>query len=220
MSTHAHQPILLVVVGPAGAGKTTLAHLLQRRYPDVLSFSVSHATRPVRAGEADGRDYHFVGESTFKQMIEAGELAEWAEVHGNLYGTSRGEIARHAEAGRDILLDVDIQGAHSLARAYPEGVVPVFVLPPSWATLTARLEARRSETPETLARRLRTARHELEQLEASRLPWRLVINDVMEQAVADLEMIWQAARMLTSRRGRLVESFLAACRADPRASSA
>jgi guanylate kinase len=180
---------LVVLVGPAGAGKTTLAHRVIDEQPASRGFSVSHTTRPIRATERDGVDYHFVDRAAFEQLRDAGGFAEWAEVHGNLYGTSHAEIQRLTGAGRTVFFDVDIVGAHNLWRQYPQQTRLVFVLPPSWAQLVARLQARGTETDQTLRRRLQTARHELQALRASTAPWWLVVNDDLARATAALAAI-------------------------------
>jgi guanylate kinase len=183
---------LVVLVGPAGAGKTTLAHRLIGAAPGQRVFSVSHTTRPQRASEVDGVDYHFVGREVFERMIDDGAFVEWAEVHGNLYGTSHDAIAAHLEAGRDVLFDVDIEGATHLHAAFPTQTRLVFITPPSWAELCARLERRGTETTLTMARRLRTARSELAgvlaQIDAG-VRWDLLCNDELERAGAALEAL-------------------------------
>lgn len=181
---------LIVLVGPAGAGKTTIAHRLVQAEPQRRGFSVSHTTRPIRPNEAHGRDYWFVSRPEFEALRDAGGMAEWAEVHGNLYGTSRAEIARHLAAGRDILFDIDIVGAHNLLAAYPAETRLCFVVPPSWEALKARLVARRTETDATLRRRLHTARSELHAVLASPAPWSVIRNDVLGDAVAEAESLF------------------------------
>lgn len=213
---------LIVLVGPAGAGKTTLAHRLVDATPSVRGFSVSHTTRPMRAGEVDGRDYHFVQRSAFEALVAAGGLAEWAEVHGNLYGTSKSEIARHLSAGRDILFDIDIVGAHNLWHSYPDQTRLCFVLPPDWQTLKDRLAQRGSETPATMQRRLRTARRELQALVQSPAPWSVVINDQLANAVTAAEALFapeQPEAVLLDKHP-LIQAFLQDARADPLAADA
>ena len=183
---------LIVLVGPAGAGKTTIAHRLVEAEPLRRGFSVSHTTRPIRPKEVNGRDYWFVGRPEFETLRDAGGMAEWAEVHGNLYGTSRAEIGRHFAAGRDILFDIDIVGAHNLLAAYPAETRLCFVVPPSWQALKARLVARGTETDATLRRRLHTARAELHAVLASQAPWSVIRNDVLSDAVAEAEALFAA----------------------------
>lgn len=190
--THNEQirrPRLVVLVGPSGSGKTTLAHRLMDRRPGQAAFSVSHTTRPMRVTEVDGQDYHFVDRATFEQMRDRGAFVEWAEVHGNYYGTSRAEVDRHLAAGRDVLFDVDIVGAHNLHQVFGPRALLVFVLPPTWAVMVARLERRGSETEATLRRRLRTARRELQTVLASAAPWRVVENGDLDLAVGALERL-------------------------------
>ena len=185
---------LFVVSAPSGAGKTTLCRRLLSEVPSI-EFSVSHTTRPPRPGEADGVDYHFVDRATFEALRGRGESLESATVGGHLYGTSaagvRGAIAR----GRDILLDIDTQGAASVRRVEPEAV-HVFILPPGPEALRARLEGRGSESLETLERRLSLARGEIEQ---AHLYDYVIVNDDLDEAFDRLRGIVLAAR---SRRDR------------------
>ena len=174
----------LVLSAPSGAGKTTIARRLRERRADVV-FSVSATTRPARPGEVDGRDYHFVSEAEFRRMAEAGELIEWAEVHGNLYGTPLANVRRAAERGEYLLLDIDVQGAELIRERVPEAV-HVFILPPSGAALAERLLRRGSEGEAVRARRLLNACREV------RLAPRfdhVVVNDELEHAVDEVELI-------------------------------
>jgi len=133
--------LLLIISSPSGAGKTTLTHKLLRRRP-TFGFSVSHTTRAPRKGEVDGKDYHFVDAPTFRTMVDRGAFAEWAEVHGNLYGTALSEIDRCRAAGKTgIVFDIDYQGARQIKATRPTAV-GVFVLPPSMAELERRLRSR------------------------------------------------------------------------------
>lgn len=151
---------LLIVSSPSGAGKTTLTRRLLREY-DSLDFSVSFTTRPQRSGERDGVDYHFVANATFDRMVEDGEFAEWFVVHGNRYGTARAPIEASLAAGRDMIFDVDFQGARALADAWPRDSLRVFILPPDLATLASRLRSRATDAADVIERRLRKAIDEL-----------------------------------------------------------
>jgi guanylate kinase len=155
--------IVFIVSGPSGAGKSTLVAALLERYPD-LTLSISCTTRAPRPGERDGREYCFVGADEFARRREAGEFAEWAEVHGALYGTARAPLDEAIAAGRDLLLDIDVQGARQLKRSYKEAAVAVMVLPPSWEELERRLRERRTEDDATIGQRLARAREEAQAL--------------------------------------------------------
>jgi guanylate kinase len=175
-------PFPLVLSAPSGAGKTTLANLLRRRNRDV-AFSVSATTRPPRPREVDGESYHFVSRDEFLRMRDAGELIEWAEVHGNLYGTPLENVRRAQARGEHLLLDIDVQGARQIRRSLPEAVL-VFVLPPSAATLVRRLGSRGTEAPEVVRRRLRNAAEEVRA--APEFDY-VVVNEVLQAAVGELE---------------------------------
>ncbi|RUM88612.1 MAG: guanylate kinase, partial [Thermovibrio sp.] len=151
--------LLIVISAPSGTGKTTLVHMLLKEFPD-LEFSVSYTTRPPRPGEVDGRDYHFVDRKTFERMIEEGDFLEWAEVYGNLYGTSRTQVLKALNEGKDVILDIDTQGALQVKKNFPEAVL-IFILPPSLKELERRLRNRGTDDEETIERRLKTAREEI-----------------------------------------------------------
>jgi guanylate kinase len=187
--------LLVVLTAPSGAGKTTLARRVFELEPR-LRFSVSHTTRAPREGECQGVDYHFVSDPVFDALEAEGAFAEWAHVHERRYGTSRAEIARLRKAGADILLDIDYQGAEQLLRAYPEAV-GVFLTPPSLQELERRLVGRGTESQEQVALRLASARREL--LAAPKFQY-LIVNQVVEEAVADFRAILRAERLRTSRR--------------------
>ena len=175
-------PFPLVLSAPSGAGKTTLATLLRRRNRDV-AFSVSATTRPPRPREVDGQSYHFVSRDEFLRMVDAGELIEWAEVHGNLYGTPLANVRRAQARGEHLLLDIDVQGARQVRERLPEAV-HVFVLPPSGAALVKRLRSRGTEDPAVLRRRLRNAADEMRA--APEFDY-VVVNDVLADAARQLE---------------------------------
>ena len=186
--------MLIVVSAPSGAGKTSLCEEIRKRIPD-LAYSVSYTTRSPRLGEVDGRDFFFVEESVFRQMTRRGELAEWAVVHGNLYGTSARFLEQALVRGEDILLDIDTQGARQLRGRYPEGVY-VFVLAPSMKELEQRLLERKSDAPQEIALRLGRAREEI-------AAWReydyLIVNQDLDEAVHQLQAVIVAERARTTR---------------------
>ena len=160
MSVSAFRGSLLIVVAPSGAGKTSLVrHLLAARQG--IRRSVSYTTRAPRPGEQDGIDYVFVSQAEFERRKEAGEFLEWAPVHGNFYGTSRPWIETQMQAGDDIILEIDWQGAAQIRRLIPQAV-SIFIAPPSLATLRERLVARGQDAPEVIERRIQAARTELE----------------------------------------------------------
>jgi guanylate kinase len=196
-------PLLLIVSSPSGAGKTTLTRRLLERVPRTR-FSVSHTTRPPRPGEQDGREYHFVDRFRFERLIEQGDFLEWAEVHGNLYGTSRSEIGS-AEALRGIVFDVDHQGARQIKSAAPDAVA-VFILPPSMEALEKRLRGRASEDEETVQRRFRVARDEIAHYGLFDY---VLLNDGIDDATERLIGIFLAEECRRPRAARLAEELLA-----------
>jgi guanylate kinase len=185
---------LVVVSAPSGAGKTTLCHEVRTLVPD-LYYSVSYTTRAPRHGETDGTDFFFVTEGAFTAMRERDEFAEWAEVHGHLYGTPANALESALGRGLDVLLDIDTHGARQLRQRYPEAV-SVFIMAPSMAELDARLRERNSNSPGDIARRLSRAKEEI-------AAWRqydyLIINRDVKDAVDQLATIIQAERCRTSR---------------------
>ncbi|PYN32585.1 MAG: guanylate kinase [Candidatus Rokuibacteriota bacterium] len=185
---------LFVVSAPSGAGKTTLCREIRLRVPD-LTYSVSVTTRPPRPGEMDGVDFRFVGVDAFGAMLDRGELAEWATVHGNLYGTRARSLEDALASGRDVLLDIDTQGAAQLRGRYPDAVL-IFVVAPSVRDLEKRLRERRSDAEVEIARRLVRAREEI-------ALWRrydyLIVNRDVKEALDQLESIIMAERCRTAR---------------------
>jgi guanylate kinase len=185
--------ILIVVSAPSGGGKTTLVKAALAADPQ-LSLSVSCTTRKPRQGEVDGVDYFFVSDEEFKARRERGEFAEWAEVFDHAYATPRAPLDAAIKAGRDVLLDVDIQGARSIKEAYPDDAVGIFVVPPSLAELEQRLRARGTDGEAQIERRLKRAR---EEVRATREPgvydYRIVNRD-RAQAARDLQAIIAAER--------------------------
>ncbi|MBI5546345.1 MAG: guanylate kinase [Deltaproteobacteria bacterium] len=186
--------LLLILSAPSGAGKTTLAHRLLAAEPSAR-FSISYTTRPPRGQEQDGRDYHFVDEPTFRQMIARGELLEWAQVHGNLYGSHESTVDE-AQAGHLVVFDIDVQGGNSIKAKHPESV-SVFVLPPSMSELERRLRDRQTDSDEIIRRRLAVAAHEME-AGCATYDY-LIVNDSLERAFADLCAIVRAERCRRTR---------------------
>ena len=207
MSPAASDPdlILLIISSPSGAGKTTLTHRLLQEFTE-LRFSVSHTTRPPRANEVDGQDYHFIDESSFRRLIEEGSFAEWAEVHGNLYGTSVTEIDRaRAEGKQGVLFDVDYQGARQIKEKFP-AAVGVFILPPSMDELRRRLDGRGSDDDASRRRRFRKAREEIEHYPFFDY---MIVNDELQQALAELRGIVLAEGCRQWRVAAKAEALLA-----------
>ncbi len=191
------RPFPVVIAAPSGTGKTSLARALVERDPGV-AFSISATTRPPRVHETDGVDYEFVDDAEFDRMIGAGELVEWAEVHGHRYGTPARGIAAALGRGAIVVLDIDIQGARQIRRTFPDAVL-IFILPPSGPELVRRLRGRGSEASAERRRRLRNARAEL--YAAGEFDY-VVVNDDFEGAVGALQAILAAERR---RYTRLVE---------------
>ncbi|HKN68451.1 MAG TPA: guanylate kinase [Gemmatimonadaceae bacterium] len=180
-------PFPIILSAPSGGGKTTIAKELLRRRTD-LGYSVSCTTRSPRVGEVEGRDYYFLSLAEFERRRDAGEFAESAEVHGNMYGTLRSEIERVLSSGRHVVMDIDVQGAQQFTRVFPQSVT-IFVLPPSAEVLLERLRRRRTESKEQLAKRLQSA---LQELQAVELYEYVVTNDDLGKAVHRVSSIVDA----------------------------
>ncbi|HSN63318.1 MAG TPA: guanylate kinase [Azonexus sp.] len=194
---------LYVVAAPSGAGKTTLVRLLLESEPGV-HLSISYTTRGPRPGEADGREYHFVDVATFRAMMARGDFLEWAEVHGNFYGTSKVWIADHLAAGHDVLLEIDWQGAQQVRAVFPQAI-GVFILPPSMEELTRRLTGRGTDSTEVVERRLAAAQAEMRHVGEFDY---VIINDGLEQALDDLRAVVRASRLdLAGQRARHAALF-------------
>jgi len=192
--------MLLVISGPSGAGKGTLYNRVLAADP-TFTFSVSYTTRGPRPGEVDGKDYCFVTEEQFRQMLDRDGFLEHAEVHGHLYGTPRQPVLDALEAGRSVMLDIDPQGALQVMEKMPD-CVSVFILPPSFAELRRRLTGRGTEKPEEIERRLRNARGEVQLMGKYQY---LVVNDDLEVAYRTLQGIVDAEKQRSSRYFPVVE---------------
>ena len=193
------RPFPLILSAPSGGGKTTIARRLLEVRDDV-GYSVSATTRPPRAGEVDGVSYHFLSQREFETMAERGEFAEYANVHGNMYGTLRREVQRVLAERKHVVMAIDIQGAAQFSAMFPE-TVQVFVLPPSGAVLLERLRGRGTEDRSTLEQRLRDALVEL--CEVDRYDY-VVVNDVIDRAVDDVSRILDAETLRRERSTALV----------------
>lgn len=195
---------LLVITSPSGGGKGTLIQRLLQMMPD-LGYSISFTTRQPRAGEEHGREYFFVSVDEFKAKEAEGDFLESAVVHGNFYGTARSQIAKELATGRDVVVEIDVQGAALLRAADPDALT-IFILPPSYEVLAARLTARGTEQPEELARRLRNSRGEVERYHEFHY---LIVNDDLDEASARLKAIVVADRERTERQETAAQKVLA-----------
>ncbi len=191
--------ILCVVSGPSGSGKTTLCRALSDEDP-LCSYAISCTTRPMREGEVDGRDYHFLSETDFLDRVEKGDLLEHARVHGHLYGTLKSSVFEQVENGRDVLMDIDVQGAASIRENPDPGIqaslVDVFVMPPSQEELEARLGGRGTESEESFALRMENARAEMEQ---SGKYAHTMVSGTREEDLRQLRSILEEERKRESR---------------------
>ena len=198
---------LFIVSSPSGGGKTTLIRRVMQELEAQgrqAHFSVSHTTRPPRSVERAGVDYHFVDRPTFQRMAAAGEFLEFAEVHGNLYGTSRGEVEGRLEGGCDVFLDIDVQGARQVRASVPDAV-KVFIFPPSHDELRRRLVARRQDSEAAIEVRIRNAVQEMR--EYAEFDY-VIINDCLEDAARALASVVAVARMRPFRMRSMVQGIL------------
>ncbi len=184
---------LFIVSAPSGAGKTTLCKNLVATLPN-LTFSVSYTTRRPRSGEVNDRDYSFIRKEDFKMMIENGEFIEWAEVHGELYGTSRKRLLTLTEQGKDVILDIDTQGAMQLKEKGTEGIF-IFILPPSQEILRARLEQRMTDSSEEIQKRINKSVSEI--MTYPKYDY-VIINDKLEDALKKFEAIIITHRLMVN----------------------
>jgi guanylate kinase len=186
--------LLYIVSAPSGAGKTTLCKEIIDIFPG-LRHSVSYTTRPARPGEVHGVDYFFVSVEDFRRMIEDGEFAEWAEVHGNLYGTAIRTLEENRRNGIDVILDIDCQGARQLKERLQGGVY-IFILPPDFQELRRRLDGRNSDSEETIERRIKAATLEIKE---SRWYDYIIVNEVFARAVEELKSVMIAEKCRSAR---------------------
>ena len=197
--------MILILSSPSGAGKTTLTRMLMQDSALDLTLSVSVTTRKQRASEVDGVHYHFIEPREFERMRAGGELLEWAEVHGHAYGTPRGPVEKVLAEGRDMLFDIDWQGAKQVRERLGDDVVSIFVLPPSMGELRARLERRAEDTASSIEGRFQNARREIER-------WRdyhyVVVNDDLKRAYRDATAIVMAERLRAKRIQAGVEQLV------------
>lgn len=195
MTPNPSKGVLYIVSAPSGAGKTSLVKALLKT-DHAIRLSVSYTTRAPRPGETEGRDYHFVDRQRFELMLAEGEFLEHAEVYGNFYGTSKGSISRDLNAGHDILLEIDWQGAAQVKHHFPEST-SIFILPPSFNALRTRLKGREQDSDEVIERRLAAAAHDVAHADAFDY---IMVNDDFDQALLDLVAITRSVRLETARQ--------------------
>jgi guanylate kinase len=191
MSPPAHTPLVYIISAPSGSGKSTLVNELLKSVPD-LEFSISYTTRSPRGSETNGRQYYFVSRSEFEKMIRDNEFLEHAEVFGNYYGTARRFLREAEQEGRDLLLDIDVQGAAQIQQELP-GATSIFILPPDRKTLEERLRKRSEDREEVIERRLITASREIENYDRYSY---ILVNDRLEDSIEILQAIVRAERLL------------------------
>ena len=193
---------LFIVSSPSGGGKTTLIRRLLADPPgEPLHFAVSHTTRPMRAGETEGREYHFTSVGEFQRMVERGEFLEHNNVHDNIYGTSKAEVLPHLAAGEDVVLDIDVQGARDVRRAYPDAIM-IFIAPSSQPELQRRLRLRGLDGEEIIRKRLINAAREIR--EALDYQY-LIVTDDLDRATLELQSIVRARRLTPARQAARLE---------------
>lgn len=193
---------LFIVSSPSGGGKTTLIRRLLADPPgDPLHFAVSHTTRPMRAGETEGREYHFVSVAEFQKMVQREEFLEHNEVHDNIYGTSKAEVLPRLASGEDVILDIDVQGARDVRKVYPDAVM-IFIVPDSQPELQRRLRLRGLDEEEAIRKRLINAAKEIQ--EASEYQY-VIVNDDLDRATLELQSIVRARRLTPARQAERLE---------------
>jgi guanylate kinase len=197
--------LMLILSSPSGAGKTTLTRMLLQAKELDLTLSISVTTRPRRHSEADGIHYNFITKRQFEVMRDSGDLLEWAEVHGNFYGTPRAPVEAVLAKGRDVLFDIDYQGTQQVREAASADVVTIFILPPSMRELQARLERRAEDSGDTIAKRLENARNEITRWEQYDY---VLINDDIQKTFGDLLAIVTAERLRRPRVQPAIKEFV------------
>jgi guanylate kinase len=180
-----------ILSAPSGAGKTTLCRAILERFPD-LNYSVSHTTRAPRPGEQNGIDYHFISTESFQERLRQNRWAEWARVHDNFYGTSADFLETLEADGRDVLLDIDVQGAEQILKRYPEKTVAIFIMPPSLEILRQRLTGRGGDSPEQVEKRLRNATDEMARKD---MYHHIIVNDRLEETINALGSLIESYRL-------------------------
>lgn len=196
---------LFIVSAPSGAGKTTLVRLLLNKDAGI-GLSISTTTRQPRPGEQDGREYHFVSVQQFVERRDRGEFLEWAEVHGNYYGTSRRWIEEQLQSGRDVLVEIDWQGAQQVCEEFPEAI-GVFILPPSMEVLKQRLAGRGTDSAEVIARRIAAAQAEMRHVDEFDY---VIINDDLQMALTELVSVVGASRLEYDKQRQRHDGLFAA----------
>lgn len=194
---------LIIISSPSGGGKGTLIKEILRSVP-AIGYSVSYTTRKPREGEQNGREYFFIDRAEFLKRISDGEFLEYAEVHGNFYGTSASQIRRETEAGRDVILEIDVQGAAIVIDRFPDAV-SIFILPPSYEVLRERLIARGTESTDSLELRLANSFGEIERFEEFQY---VIVNDIVEDAVDSLKCVIVAERLKRDRQKAAIQRIL------------
>jgi guanylate kinase len=194
---------LFIISSPSGGGKGTLIREVLRIVPNI-GYSISFTTRKIRVGEEHGKHYFFVSREEFENLIERGEFLEYAEVHGNFYGTSKSQVEKMTNDGRDVILEIDVQGADSIRAKMPKAV-SIFILPPSFEVLKARLVKRQTESDEELSLRLKNSRGEVEDYKDFDY---VIINDEVEKATNDLKTAILAERLRKDRQIEKIETIL------------
>jgi guanylate kinase len=194
---------VFIISAPSGSGKTTLIDLLLKQNPSLM-FSISHTTRPPRTGERDGVEYFFVSEEKFEQMIREDRFVEWAEVHGHYYGTSREVLIDAEKNHRDVILDIDVQGAAQVRQKMPQAI-SIFILPPSYEALKTRLLSRKKDSQEVMLKRLGNARKEIRRY--SEFDY-IIINDDLQSALVSLSSIITSSNSLREKQIDRIEAIL------------